>query len=123
MKLGEFLKNKRLENNLTLEQVADFVGVPRGTVWKWEKSIITEIGRSNIKKLSLILKINPTIIINWDENSCNDNTIPNSPIPIVAYNGSSNPKKNELIELISNNDIPDDKLSLIKSIVESYIEK
>lgn len=45
------------------------------------------------------------------------------PNEMISYNGSSDPKKAELIELLSNNNIPDDKLSLIKSIVESYIEK
>lgn len=67
MTLGKFLQSKRIEKNLTLEEVADYIGVPRGTVWKWEKDAVNEIRRSNINKLSTILGINPLVIIKWDE--------------------------------------------------------
>lgn len=36
MNLGERIKERREEKNLTLEQVGEYVGVTKSTVRKWE---------------------------------------------------------------------------------------
>ena len=47
-----FLKQKRMEKNLTLEQVGNFVGVGKSTVRKWETGMIENMGRDKILDVS-----------------------------------------------------------------------
>jgi len=57
------LKNRRLELNLTLEDVGNYVGVGKSTVRKWENGDITNMKRDKIVSLSKILKLDPLEII------------------------------------------------------------
>ena len=40
----KFFEAKRMEKNLTLEQVGNFVGVGKSTVRKWETGMIENMG-------------------------------------------------------------------------------
>ena len=60
------LRQKREELNLTLQDVADYVGVSAGTVSRWETGNINNMKRDKIAKLSEILKLNPSVITGWE---------------------------------------------------------
>ena len=62
-----FLKQKRMEKNLTLEQVGNFVGVGKSTVRKWETGMIENMGRDKIVALSKILDVSPLEILGIPE--------------------------------------------------------
>lgn len=53
------MKSRRLELNLTLEDVAQAVGVGRSTVRKWETGMIRNMGRDKIAKLAAVLQMDP----------------------------------------------------------------
>lgn len=57
------LKSKRLEKNMTLEQVGNLVGVGKSTVRKWENGMIENMGRDKIVALSKALDISPLDIL------------------------------------------------------------
>jgi len=57
------IKNRRLELGLTLEEVAQAVGVGRSTVRKWETGMIKNMGRDKIAALAQVLKINPVELV------------------------------------------------------------
>lgn len=127
MTLGEFLQSKRNEKKLTLEEVADYIGVPRGTVWKWEKDAVNEIRRSNINKLSAILGINPLIIIKWDEiqDHVDDFLLDeaNDDISIdVAYKGNAKARQElrDTMQHILNTVNDPDQLKQIKMFLDTY---
>lgn len=63
------LKEKRLEKNMTLEQVGNLIGVGKSTVRKWENGMIENMGRDKIILLSRALNISPLDILemNTDE--------------------------------------------------------
>lgn len=63
MLVNNFIRTRRLELNLTLQNVADFVGVGKGTVQKWESGLIKDIRRSNIASLAKILNVSPTLLL------------------------------------------------------------
>ena len=88
MKLGEYLKFKRKKLNLTQEEVAKYLEVPKGTISKWECGLVTEISRTNIKLLSEVLNIDPARIVRWDENDDVDTSETNDILLV--------PKKNNL---------------------------
>ena len=60
------LREKREELNLTLQDVADYVGVSAGTVSRWETGNINNMKRDKIAKLSEILQLNPSVITGWE---------------------------------------------------------
>ena len=66
MTTNELLKSKRKELNLTMKQVADFVGLSEATVSRWESGNIANMGRDKIALLSQILKLTPGAIAGYD---------------------------------------------------------
>jgi len=57
------IKNRRLELGLTLEDVAQAVGVGRSTVRKWETGMIKNMGRDKIAALAKVLQISPVELV------------------------------------------------------------
>lgn len=69
MELKDFIKYKRKELNLTLLDVAKACGVSEGTVSRWESGDIDDMKRSRIAALSKILKISPSIIVGYEDDT------------------------------------------------------
>ena len=69
------IKRLRLERQMTLEQVANIVGVGKSTVRKWETGIIANMGRDKIALLATALGTTPAYLLGWEE----DTTPKNSP--------------------------------------------
>ena len=63
LEIKDYIKERRLNLGLTLEQVGNHVGVGKSTVKKWESGFISNIGRDKIAKLAEILRISPLDII------------------------------------------------------------
>ncbi|EMF0380245.1 transcriptional regulator [Enterococcus hirae] len=63
----DVLKEKRLEKNMTLEDVGKLVGVGKSTVRKWENGMIENMGRDKIVSLSKALDISPLEILGMNE--------------------------------------------------------
>lgn len=67
MNLGQFIKQKRKEQNLTLKQVARFVGVSEMTVSRWERNEIKNMKSDKIAALANILGIPVMALFDgWD---------------------------------------------------------
>lgn len=65
MNLGTKIKNKRLELNLTLEDVGKIVGVSKSTVMKWETGFIENMRIDKITLLAKALKVSPLFFIEF----------------------------------------------------------
>lgn len=59
------IKELRLANDLTLEQVADIVGVGKSTVRKWETGMIANMRRDKIAALAQALHTTPEYLMGW----------------------------------------------------------
>ena len=57
--IADKMKSRRIDLGLTLEDVAQAVGVGHSTVRKWETGMIKNMGRDKIAKLAVILQMNP----------------------------------------------------------------
>lgn len=66
MNVNELIKARRFSLGLTLEQVADFVGVTKSTVKKWESGFIKNMGRDKMGRLAQVLRISPTDLLDDD---------------------------------------------------------
>ena len=57
------IKSRRIQLGLTLEDVAQAVGVGRSTVRKWETGMIKNMGRDKIAALAKVLQISPVELV------------------------------------------------------------
>ena len=62
------IQQKRKDLNLTLEEIAQYVGVGKSTVKKWESGYIRNMRRDKIIKLANILKVSPIEILQGEDN-------------------------------------------------------
>ena len=80
MDIKDILKNRRIEKQLTLDDVGRLVGVSGATISRWESGDIANMKRDKIVKLAKALNISPAIIMGWNEtdlpNVKNDNLDP-----------------------------------------------
>lgn len=67
LKLSAKMKARRLELKMTLEEVADLVGVTKSTVRKWETGDIENMKRDKIALLADALNVSPLYIMGIDE--------------------------------------------------------
>lgn len=67
MEVKDIIKNRRLELNMTLLDIAKKVGVSEATVSRWESGDIANMKRDKIALLAKALEISPSVIMGWDE--------------------------------------------------------
>lgn len=65
--LGQRLRDRRLELGLTLEDVAQVVGVGKSTVRKWETGEIANMRRDRIALLAKALHTTPGFVMGVDD--------------------------------------------------------
>ena len=67
MEIKDILKNRRLERNMSLKDVADMVGVTISTISRWESGDISNMRRDRIVSYANALAISPSVIMGWEE--------------------------------------------------------
>lgn len=67
MNVGQIIKDRRKELDLTQDEVAAKVGVSGATVARWESGEIRNMRRDRIYKLSQILQLSPAEIMGFTE--------------------------------------------------------
>lgn len=73
--MNERISARRKELGLTLDEIAAFVGVNKGTVSRWESGGIDNMRRDKIAKLADVLKVSPLFIMGMQD------TISTAPAP------------------------------------------
>jgi transcriptional regulator with XRE-family HTH domain len=77
--MAQRIKALRQEKGLTLEQVADVVGVGKSTVRKWETGMIANMKRDKIADLAKALGTTPAYLMGWKEEDEEKNDSPTEP--------------------------------------------
>lgn len=67
MDFKDLIRDLRIRQGLTLEQVGDAVGVSKATVQRWESGEIANLRRDKIYKLSQALHTTPAYLMGWDD--------------------------------------------------------
>lgn len=75
--LAQKIKDLRLSQNLTLEQVANEVGVGKSTVRKWETGMIANMRRDKIASLAKALHTTPAYLMGWIDEPHREITLDN----------------------------------------------
>jgi len=66
--LREKLKKRRVDMGLTLQEIADIVGVERPTVQRYESGKISKIDTLTVEKLADAVRCNPAYLVGWTDN-------------------------------------------------------
>ena len=100
MNIGNRIKRKRLENNLTLEELGKKADVSRATMQRYESGKITNIPSDRIERISEALGVSPAFIMGWEDEN-NEPILENIPgiitpikmkrIPILGTIACGNP--------------------------------
>ena len=77
--MAQRIKALRLEKGLTLEQVAEVVGVGKSTVRKWETGMIANMRRDKIADLAKALGTTPAYLMGWKEDEGKKEIHPSEP--------------------------------------------
>lgn len=75
--MAQKIKDLRLSQNLTLEQVANEVGVGKSTVRKWETGMIANMRRDKIASLAKALHTTPAYLMGWIDEPHREITVDN----------------------------------------------
>jgi len=75
MTLGEKIRELRLARGMTLEDVAQIVGVGRSTVKKWEDGAIANMRRDKIALLGKALGVDPSYLMGWGTPATKSNLV------------------------------------------------
>lgn len=67
MKINDFLSERRKTLNLTLLDVAKACDVSESTVSRWESGAIENMRRDKCAALAKILRIDPAVIMGWQD--------------------------------------------------------
>ena len=105
--MAQRIKDLRKEKGLTLEQVADIVGVGKSTVRKWETGMIANMKRDKIASLAKALGTTPEYLMGWEEKK-------SSPSEVQLTEGEK-----VLLDLFSK--VPDDQQQLVLQMIRAAL--
>ena len=109
--MAQRIKSLRQDRGLTLEQVADVVGVGKSTVRKWETGEIANMRRDKIAKLAEALHTTPAYLMGWSEEDKKS--------ALVSEDALSNDEK-LLIDLFRQ--IPSESRPLVLSMIKAALK-
>ena len=73
----DILKDLRIKNNLTQEELAEKVGLKKAAIYKYENGINDNPSRQLISGLARALNTSPAYLVGWtDENPVSNRTVP-----------------------------------------------
>lgn len=76
MTIGQRIKNRRIELDLSVEDVANRLGKNRATVYRYEKDDIKDLPITVLEPLAKVLETTPADLMGWDnENVSTDDKL------------------------------------------------
>jgi repressor LexA len=138
MEVGTLLKSKREALGLTLEDVAEAVGINKSTILRWERGDINNMKRDKISKLADTLQISPLEILGIEPKnnslesksnlvqSLNDLSIPKNDSELslkkrmIMYSLMANPRFEDIAQKLEK--MPKEDQERVLNMIESIIE-
>lgn len=85
MDFKDRLRDLRLSRGLTLQQVADYVGLQKAAIYKYEHGLTVNPKRSLIEKLATLFQVSPSYLLGInDEEKNSDSAIKGVRIPVLG---------------------------------------
>lgn len=107
IELANKLRTKRLENNLSLQEVADKLGISKVTVSRYETLDITNIPSDKIEGMAKLYNTTPAYLMGWEEDKSDVDLDKSDDFKMVARDY---------------NKLSEDKKKLFKSMMKNFIK-
>lgn len=107
MPLKDNIKKLRNSLGMTLEDLAQQIGVSRQTIQRYESGVISNIPSDNIEKLALALQTTPADLMGWEKN----NVTSNSPVQ----------KRNSSILLRAEEELSPETFKQLEKMAETFL--
>lgn len=89
MNMGERIRQLRIANGLTQEELGKYIGVQKSAIRKYEKGEVKNMKRSSIQILSNLFKVSPSYLMCINEEDTVKEENKTSTIPLISdYNES-----------------------------------
>lgn len=112
MNVGEKIKLRRKELKISADDLADYVGVSRSTIFRYEKGDIEKVGPEVLKKIADKLRISPAELMGWsDETSVEP-----------EYTASDLRKMAENAKTFDGKPLNEEDIEAIQNIIEIYLK-
>ena len=112
MNVGEKIKLRRKELKISADDLADYVGVSRSTIFRYEKGDIEKVGPEVLKKIADRLRISPAELMGWnDETSVEPKTYTDLDLRKMAENAKT----------FDGKPLNEDDIEAIQNIIEIYL--
>lgn len=101
MNIGQRIKNMRLKNNLTQDELALRINTTKQTIHKYENGIITNIPSSKIEAIANVLNTTPDYLMGWEDDidKYSDNELDNAIIEV--FNRLSEEKQKQALDYLN----------------------
>ena len=102
---GERIREMRMRNHLTLDDVAKHLNVNRQAVYKYEHGVVTNIPLDNLEKMAELFSTTPGYLAGWieDNSSVDNQSLDDDPqIRIVSgmMENLSEEQKNQIVAIV-----------------------
>ena len=67
MTVGDRIRQVRQEQDVTQQELADYIGVSKQAVYKYENNIVTNIPTDKVDAIAKRLKVSPAFLMGWEE--------------------------------------------------------
>ena len=116
------IKELRQARGMTLEQVADIVGVGKSTVRKWETGMIANMKRDKIQSLAIALGTTPAYLMGWNDNDEDQFSRVNLQLFAEASTTSPNITESEKLLLELFRQIPEDAQKMYLEVLRASLK-
>ena len=69
MKMGDIIKQLRLQHNMTQEELGKHIGVQKSAIRKYESGLVENMKRTSIQKMADLFNVSPTYLMGLEDNS------------------------------------------------------
>ena len=114
MKMGLAIARRREELGLTQEELANAVGVTKGSISRWESGDISNMRRDRIQKLAESLKVSPIALLADETEGLKENATDNDAgrkEVFISYSHGASMFADELAKVLSQ--LSDDDLKQV----------
>lgn len=120
--LNRNIKKARLQQNMTLDDVAKIVGVSRQTIQRYESGVIGNIPSDKIEKIAMALRTTPGALMGWDSDTPANNGYYSDPdVVALAEELRTNPNRRILFD--ATKDLSKDDIDIVLSLINGLKAK
>lgn len=90
MGIGLKIKEERIRNNLSQEEVARAIGSTKQAIYKYENGIVTNIPTDKIAKMANLFGVTPSYLMGWNESDKDSSpAISDEDVKVALFGGDT----------------------------------